>query len=36
MDMDGHARKEEVAEEEETVTLGVLQYQAIQKELKDI
>jgi hypothetical protein len=41
MDMDEEvgeekAADEDVAEEEETVTLGVSQYQAIQKELKHI
>jgi hypothetical protein len=29
MDMDGHATEEEVAEEEEMVTLSISQYQAI-------
>jgi hypothetical protein len=41
MDMDElaaeeEAANEEVVEEEETVTLGVSHYQAIQKELEDI
>ena len=34
--MDKEVANEEVAEEEETITLGISKYQAIQKKLEDI